>query len=192
MQELTKNRAELLRLFFTNPEQSFYMQEIGRILSKKPGNFQRVINNMEKEGILISERKANARYFKVNKEYPLFEELKNIVFKTFGIIGAVKAALQKTGGVEYAFVYGSYAKAKDNYLSDIDLIVVGKCDEDNLIKEFDRLEGLLKREINYKLYTARGLKKDIKQNEPFLLNILNDKKIMIIGGEDDLRKILKG
>ena len=192
MQELTKNRAELLRLFFTNPEQSFYMQEIGRILGKKPGNFQRVINNMEKEGILISERKANARYFKVNKEYPLFEELKNIVFKTVGVMGTVKAVLQKIGGAEYAFVYGSYAKANDNYLSDIDVVVVGKCDEDKLIKELDRLEGFLKREINYKLYTARDFKKDIKQNEPFLLNILNDKKTMIIGGEDDLRKILKG
>ncbi|MDD2657830.1 MAG: hypothetical protein PHD04_04210, partial [Candidatus Pacebacteria bacterium] len=111
MKELTKNRAELLRLFFTNPEQSFYMQEIGRILGKKPGNFQRVINNMEKEGVVISERRANARYFKANKDYPLYEEVKNIVFKTVGIAGGIKDVLQKIGNVEYAFIYGSYAKA---------------------------------------------------------------------------------
>ena len=192
MKELTKNRAELLRLFFTNPEQSFYMHEIGRILGKKPGNFQRVINNMEKEGVLISERKANARYFKANKEYALYEEMKNIVFKTVGVTGSIKDVLQKIGNIDYAFIYGSYAKASENYLSDIDLIVVGKCDEDKLIKNFDHLEELLKRDINYKLYTIADLKKEVKQKEPFLLNILKNKKIMLIGDENDLRKILKG
>lgn len=192
MKELSKNRAELLRLFLTNPDQSFYMQEIGRILGKKPGNFQRVINNMEKEGVLISERKANARYFKANKEYPLYEDMKNIVFKTIGVTGSIKDVLQKIGSVDYAFIYGSYAKANENYLSDIDLIVVGKCDEDKLIKNFDHLEELLKRDINYKLYMLSDLKKEVKQKEPFLLNILKNKKIMLIGDENDLRKILKG
>lgn len=192
MKKLTKNRAELLRLFFTNPEQSFYMHEIGRILGKKPGNFQRVINNMEKEGVLISERKANARYFKANKEYALYEEMKNIVFKTVGVTGSIKDVLKKIGNIDYAFIYGSYAKANENYLSDIDLVVVGKCDEDKLIKNFDNLEELLKRDINYKLYMLNTLKKEVKQKEPFLLNILQDKKIMLIGDENDLRKILKG
>lgn len=192
MKELTKNRAELLRLFFTNPDQSFYMQEIGRILDKKPGNFQRVINNMEKEGVLMSERKANARYFKANKEYPLYEEMKNIVFKTVGVTGGIKDVLEKIGSIDYAFIYGSYAKASESYLSDIDLIVVGKCDEDKLIKNFDHLEALLKRDINYKLYTISELRKEVKQKEPFLLNILHDKKVMIIGDENDLRKIFKG
>ena len=89
MSELTKNRAELLRLFFTNPEQSFYIQEIGRILGKKPGIFQRTLNNMEKEGILVSEYKANARYFKTNRMYPLYRELKSIIFKTVGVTGSL-------------------------------------------------------------------------------------------------------
>jgi len=192
MKELTRNRAELMRLFFTNPDQSFYMQEIGRILGKKPGNFQRVINNMEKEGVLVSERKANARYFKANKEYALYEEMKNIVFKTVGVTGSIKDVLRKIGGIDHAFIYGSYAKANENYLSDIDLIVVGKCDEDQLIKDFDNLEELLKRDINYKLYTFSDFKKEITRKEPFLLNILHDRKIMLIGDENDLRKILKG
>lgn len=192
MKELTKNRAGLLRLFFTNPDQSFYMQEIGRILGKKPGNFQRVINNMEKEGILISERKANARYFKANKEYPLYEETKNIVFKTVGIAGSIKGVLKKAEVTDLAFIYGSYAKEKDNYLSDIDLVIVGKCNEDALIKELDRLEELLRREINYKLYSRNDFKKEAMHKEPFLQNILKDKKIMLIGDENALRKVLKG
>lgn len=192
MRELTKNRAELLKLFLTNPEQSFYIQEIGRILGKKPGIFQRTLNNMEKEGILVSEYKGNARYFKANKDYPLYKELKSIVFKTVGVAGSIKDVLKKAGNITYSFIYGSYAKAKESYLSDIDLVIIGKPDEDKLIKEFDRLEERLSREINYKLYTLNDAKNEVKQKEPFILEILRDKKIMLIGEEDELRKILKG
>ncbi|MEW6607711.1 MAG: nucleotidyltransferase domain-containing protein [bacterium] len=192
MRELTKNKAELLRLFLTNPDQSFYMQEIGRILGKKPGNFQRTINNMEKERVLISEYKANARYFKANKDYPLYNELKSIVFKTVGVAGSIKEILEKIGSINYSFIYGSYAKDKESYLSDIDLFIIGDCDEDKLIKELDRLEELLKREINYKLYRMKEFKEEIEQKNPFLLEILRDKIVMLIGVEDELRKILTG
>ena len=190
MRGFTKNRAELLRLFLTNPEQSFYIQEIGRILGKKPGIFQRTLNNMEKEGILISEYKANARYFKANKEYSLYKELKSIVSKTIGVAGSLKEMLKQIGNVKFSFIYGSYAKAKENYLSDIDLVILGKPDEDLLIKELDKLENALNREINYKLYPLKDFKEELKAKEPFLLGILRDKKIMIIGEEDELRKIL--
>lgn len=192
MRQFSKNRAELLRLFLTNPDQSFYIQEIGRILGKKPGIFQRTLNNLEKEGILISEYKANARYFKTNKDYPLYKELKSIVFKTVGVSGGLKEALKKVGGIGFSFIYGSYAKAKENYLSDIDLVVIGNPNEDLLIKELDKLEDTLNREINYKLYSLKDFKKEIKEKEPFLLEILRDKKIMLIGEENELRKILKG
>src|SRR3990167_1673572 len=192
MKPLTKNRAELLKLFFTNPDGAFYMQEIGRILEKKPGIFQRTLNNLVSEGILESEYKANARYFKVNRSYPLFKELKNIVFKTVGIKGSIRDVLKESGDIKMAFIYGSYAKAKENYLSDIDIVIIGAPNEDELVKKLDKLEEKLQRDINYKLYTLNEFKKDVRESEPFVLEVLKDKKIMIIGDEDALRKISKG
>lgn len=192
MKPLTKNRAELLKLFFTNPDKAFYMQEIGRILEKKPGIFQRTLNNLVSEDILESEYKANARYFKVNRSYFLFKELKNIVFKTVGIKGSIGDVLKEVGKIKIAFIYGSYAKAKENYLSDIDIVIMGVPNEDELVKRLDKLEEKLQRDINYKLYTLNEFKKDVREGEPFVLEVLRDKKIMIIGEEDELRKIFKG
>lgn len=186
MKPLTKNRAELLNLFFTNPDKAFYMQEIGRILGKKPGTFQRTLNNLFSEGILESEYKANARYFKVNKNYPLYRELKNIAFKTVGIKGSLEDILREIGDIKTAFIYGSYPMGKENYLSDIDLLIVGSPDEDLLVKKLDKLEEKLQREINYKLYTLKDFKKEIEEKEPFIVEILKNKKIMLIGDEDGL------
>ena len=192
MISLTKTKAALLNLFLTNPERSFYMHEIGRILKKKPGAFQRTINNMVSEGILISEYKANARFFQVNKKFPIYKELKSIVFKTVGIQGSIREVLEKAGNVAFSFIYGSYAKGKETYVSDIDLIVIGNVNEDSLIKELDTLEDKFQREINYKLFTLKKFKKEIEEKEPFLLEITRDKKIMLIGNENELRKVSKG
>lgn len=192
MKPLRKNRSELLKLFLTNPERSFYMHEIGRILERKPGTFQRTLNNMVSEGIITSEYKANARFFKANKKCPIYKELKSIVFKTVGVQGSIRDVLEEIGNIKFAFIYGSYAKAKESYLSDIDLAVIGNPDEDKLIKDLDRLEEKFQREINYKLYTLKKFKKEADEKEPFILEILRDKKVMLIGDENELRKISKG
>ncbi|MEW5758697.1 MAG: hypothetical protein AB1755_04410 [Candidatus Omnitrophota bacterium] len=85
MRDLAKNKIRLLKLFFDNPNHAYYMHEIGRILKKKPGVFQRTLYNLEKQGILLSEYKANARFFKANMKYPVYNELKAMVFKTFSL-----------------------------------------------------------------------------------------------------------
>ncbi len=192
MQLLTKNRSELLRLFFSNPDRSFFMQEAGRILGKKPGIFQRTINKMVDEGILESEYRGNARFFRANKKYPLYRELRSIVFKTVGVKGELKSEINNIKGVQFAFIYGSYAKAKEGTLSDVDLLIIGEPDEDKLIRRIDAIEKKLQREINYKVYSLRMIKKDVKNNEPFIVNVLKEKKIMLKGEEDALRKILEG
>ena len=189
--KLTQNKAEILRLFFTNPEKSFYMQEIGRIMGKKVGVFQRSLNNMVSEGILKSEPRANAKYFWINKKYPFYKELKNIIFKTVGIQGSLQKVLDKLEKIEFAFIYGSFAKDQEHFLSDIDLMVIGDPNEDILILELDKLEAQLRREINYHLYSLKRMKTDVKNKNPFILEVLKDKKIMLIGTENELRRISK-
>jgi len=192
MIRLTTNKAELLRLFFTNPDKAFYIQQIGRLLSKKPGVFQKTLNALEKQGVLTSEYVANLRYFTVNKGYPLYEEFKRIIFKTFGVVGSIKDALENLGDINLAFIYGSYAKGKENVLSDIDLVIVGKPDEDLLIKRLDILEDKLSRQVNYKLYSSEEFAACIRKKEPFLTAIMKEKRIVLLGQDNELRKVRPG
>ena len=189
MFKLSKNEALLLRLFFTNPGREFYIQEIGRILGKKPGVFQRTLYNLERSGILASQYRANARYFRVNEGHPLFEEIKNIISKTVGVIGSLIKVLRNAGSINFAFIYGSFAKASENPLSDIDLMIVGSPDESIILRRLGELEQTLKREINYRVYSSIDFVGDIQRAEPFLLNILADRKILLIGEENELRKM---
>lgn len=81
MQLISRNKIRLLKLFFSHPEEQFYIQQIGRLLGRKPGVFQRDLNTLQKEGLLFSEYKANARFFSINKNYHLYNEFRNIILK---------------------------------------------------------------------------------------------------------------
>jgi predicted nucleotidyltransferase len=81
------------------------------------------------------------------------------------------------------------ARGKANKLSDIDLCIVGEIREEQLIKELDRLEIQLQREINYNLYSRSLFQRETKSSDAFLKKILMDKKIMLIGTENELRSI---
>src|SRR4030042_6236904 len=192
MFKLSKNEALLLRLFFTNPGREFYIQEIGRILGKKPGVFKRTLYKLGRSGILASQYRANARYFRVNEDHPLFEEIKSIIFKTVGVMESLRQVLLEAGSINFAFIYGSFAKASENPLSDIDLMIVGSPDESIILRRLGELEHSLKREINYRLYSSIDIVKDIQRAQPFLLNILADRKIFLIGEENELRKMAEG
>lgn len=88
--QFSKNTLKILKVFYSHPEQQFYIQELGRILRKKPGVFQRTLYNLEKQGVLESNYKANARFFGLNRKYPLYNEFKNIVQKmTHVLIGII-------------------------------------------------------------------------------------------------------
>ena len=184
---LSKTQLSLLQLLYTNPEKSFYMQEIGKILGKKPGVFQRTLIGLVTEGILISEYRANARYFHANTNHPLYPEIKKIVSKTAGAEGALKEMLRPIKDIKIAILYGSFAKGKERQDSDIDLLIVGSPRvEDRLLKDLPRLEKQLQREINYKLYSESEYRRKRTQKDPFLEEVLSDKKVILKGDGDVL------
>ena len=82
MKLLGKNKTMLLKFFYDHPEKQFYIQELGRRLGKKPGVFQRALNDLYKEGLLVSEYMANARFFRINKKHPIYNELRTIVLRS--------------------------------------------------------------------------------------------------------------
>lgn len=182
---LSQNQLLLLGLFYTNPEKSYYMQEVGRILSKKPGVFQRALNALAEKAILRSEYRGNARFFQANTQHPLYPELKSIVSKTSGAEGTLRNLMEQLKDVKVALLYGSFAKNREREDSDIDLLVVGNPKaETALIKNLRVLEKKLQREINYKFYSEMEYRKKRAKPDSFLEEILTDKTIILKGNPD--------
>jgi len=180
---LTKSRLrqKILSYYFTNPFKRLYLRQAASILEEDPGNLSKEFSRLEKEGIFIAETQGNQKHFYLNKQYPLYDELKSILFKTIGVEGRLKGIIEKIKGVQLSFIYGSYAANKENALSDVDLLIVGGVDEDKLLKEIESAERVLGREINYNIYPLKEFKEKLKRKDNFITNILKRPKIILKG-----------
>lgn len=176
------NQQAILTLFITNPSREYHLHEIGRIMGKKPGLFQKSLNALEKEGILKSRIRGNQRLVSLNEQYPLLKEVTKIIQKTVGVEALLKEIIGKEPGIESAFIFGSYAKDKMRSNSDIDLILVGKREaEDIILEAFEKVERQIQREINSKFYSAKEYAKKKKGRDSFLDEVLNGPLVILKG-----------
>lgn len=185
----SKSRRTLLTLFLTHPGQKFYHAQLVRDLKMPSGNIQHELKKLEEIGFLTSSREAQVRYFQVNKAFPLYDELKSIVYKTVALADPLREALEKIGDIQIAFIYGSVAKDTENMGSDIDLMVIGHPSMDELSEAVTKAEKGLSREINFTVFEPKDWKKNLKEKKGFATTVFKDKKIFLMGTEDELRKI---
>ncbi|MBU4421352.1 nucleotidyltransferase domain-containing protein [Candidatus Parcubacteria bacterium] len=185
---LKNGKGKILHLFFKNPDREFYLREIARELKQEPGFFQAPLNALVKEGLLIDERKANLRFFKLNKNHPLYEEIKKIVSKTLGMEAKLKELAEGLEKIEYAFIFGSIAKNQEYSESDIDLLLIGEANQDFLIEKIRPLEEDLNREVNYHIYSKEEIIKKLEENNDFITRIFNEPKIILKGDLYDFGK----
>lgn len=182
----SKTRKELFKLYFTNPESEYYLRELERLLKIPVSMIRKELIRLEETGIFTSHRRGNLVYFRLNKAYPLFEELKSIVFKTVGVEGMLRQVIKSIKGVKLAFIYGSFAKNEERADSDIDLFVVGDINEDELLMKIKKAEEELKREINYTICPANEFNEKKRKKDYFILDLLENPKVFLIGDKNDL------
>lgn len=182
----SKARAAIFQLYFTNPESSFYLRELERKFGIPVSIIRKELLRLKEEGIFLSEKKGNLVYFRLNTAYPLFDELKSIVRKTIGVEGLIKDAVLKQEGVKAAFIYGSFAKNKEKAKSDVDLFLMGDIDEGLLIRQLNKIEGAIKREVNYTIFSNEEYKNKKKKKDTFIMDLFRNPKIMLVGNENDL------
>jgi predicted nucleotidyltransferase len=187
----SKVRIELLNTFFLHPEKSFYLRELERITGEDYKNVSTELKNLESLGLLASRKSGNLKYFQVNSGFLIYPELKSIFFKVRGAPGLLKQALSDDKDVEYAFIYGSFAAGTENDKSDIDLMVVGEMALETLLKRLREPEKLLGRDINPSLFQISEMKQRMKDQDPFIGRLIAEPKIMLIGNEDDIRRLAR-
>jgi predicted transcriptional regulator with HTH domain len=169
-------RADVLSLLLNSPDEQFYIREIAKLLRKNPSGVKRELDNLEKMDIVTSEKIVNLKYFQANKDSPLFSELKNLITKSLGLPGALKAVL-RASGAKAAFIYGPYAEGND--VDSVDLFVVGALP--SLTKELKDLERRFDQKIDCIMMDEDEYRLKKKKRDSNLKKILSGKRITLIG-----------
>jgi len=135
----SKVRQKLFRLYFSQTNRRYYLRELERLLDEPVGNIRRELLRWSKAGLFLREKVGNLAYYSLNKSFPLYEELRTIVSKTIGIEHILKEGLKAIESIGVAIIYGSVASGEDTGNSDIDVLLIGNPDMDELVNNVHRI-----------------------------------------------------
>src|ERR1700690_4395611 len=177
----SKARQQLLAYYFTNPAARHHLRDLAERLSIDPSNLSKEFGRLEHEGLFRSEVSGRQKYFQLNREYPLFNEVRSIIAKTIGAVPLLAESLKKIEGIEEAYLYGSFARNQQDAASDVDVLVIGKPKSDTLAETVQKLERQLGREINYTVLTRKELESRRGRKDAFVENVWHTKRVLLVG-----------
>lgn len=179
----SKNRIKIMEFLFFKKEET-YLREISKELKISSSAVKRELDNF----ILIGLIKKNKNKIELNKKSNILEDLKNILIKTDSVFYPLKEGL-KNNKIKFVFIFGSFAKGNCKSDSDIDLMVIGDLKLSEILRLTNPIEKKISREINSVVWTLENLKK--QKDSGFIKEIFAGKIIMIMGGENELRKFVE-
>ena len=183
----TMTQQKVLTLLFGQPERSFYASEIIALAGAGSGAVQRELKRLSESGLLTVCRIGNQKHFQANRHSPIFDEVKQIVRKTFGLSKPLKEALTPIeSDINLAVVFGSVAKKEDIASSNIDLLIISdNLTLENIYSALESAEQVIGRQINPTLLTNREFTQ--RKNDPgsFISRVLNGNVIDLIGTADE-------
>ncbi len=183
----SKARQQLLAYYFTNPTARHHLRDLAERLGIDPSNLSKELGRLEREGLFGSEVSGRQKYFQLNREYPLFDEVRKIVTKTIGAAPLITQILRRIEGIDEAYLYGSIASNQQDAASDIDVLMIGAPREEVLAQAMRKLERQLGLEINYTVLTPKEFQSRRARKDAFLEDVWHNKRVPLIGADEEAK-----
>lgn len=184
----SKTQRQILGLLFGHPDKSYFAKEIYRLAGVGIGTAHRELDKLTSVGLLTLKHVGNQKHYSANKKSPIFEELKGIVQKTFGLADVLRESLSGySDEIKLAFIYGSVAKETDHASSDIDVLIISNgLSYSEVLSLFDLAESRIGRKVNPTIYKSEEFRNKLKSDNNFIKRVIEQPKIFLIGAEDDI------
>ena len=181
----SKTRVKLLRLFYSNPNRSFYVREITRKIDEQINSVRRELSNLLSIGLISSDTNNNRLYYEVSQKYEFYKPLSAI----FGIgtladktepktaESTKSSPLKALGNIELAIYTGKFTR---DDRSGVDIMVVGDVNKTKFDKFISDLETEEGHEIRYTLMPITEFTYRRQINDRFISSILISKKQVLI------------
>jgi len=182
----SRTQQRVLAFLFGQPERSFYATELIGLVAAGSGAVQRELAKLAHSGLVTVTRVGSQKHYQANPSSPIFAELCAVAQKTVGLAEPLREALAPLASrIKAAFVFGSVAKRRDTAVSDIDVLVLS--DSVDLADVLGALQGVefrLARRIKPTVYTTAEWRRKRKEGNAFVVKVLKQSKVFLIGSED--------
>ena len=183
-------------------EKAFFIRELTRLIDTQINSVRRELQNLVEGGVIkevsmsgeqddmiplgrgakkvkiLAKEKQPKKFFQVNQEFVLFNELRALFAKSPRLLQkALEKEFENLGNVEYAVLTGFFVDRDD---TPVDLLIVGNILRSRLAKLIHTFEKEIEHEINYSTMTLEEFTYRKSIIDRFLFTILEGKKIVIV------------
>lgn len=171
----SKTRTKLLNLFFGNPERSFYVREMTRVIEEQINSVRRELLNLEGIGIIKNETYDNKVYYLANMKHPFSKPLVMLFSTRSDVI--VDVAVKPN-------VWEEYVRSVKNYLDclivtnrlpgqeGVDLLIVGDDKTKKLTHWAEVVEKKEGKPLNYVIMSRDDFQYRLNVKDRFVSEVL--------------------
>jgi DNA-binding transcriptional ArsR family regulator len=141
----------------------------------------REVARLLEAGILAERQVGRTRLIRANQDSPLTVPLREILLITAGPVTLLAGELGRIAGIDSAFLYGSFAARllgiEGAAPNDIDLMVIGTPDVDEVYEGCTRVEAAVHRPVNPTILTAT----ELAERSGFLDSVRSGPVVPVVG-----------
>ena len=188
----SKTRAKLLALFFENPDKSYYVREITRVIEEQINSVRRELTNLNALGLVKIENYENKVYYSANMKHPFARPMTEIFSRK------VSTSAGPAEESEPASVWEEYVRPVENLLNallvtnrlpgqeGLDLLIIGNDYQRKLTRWAELIEKKQGKPLNYAIMTREDYLYRKSVRDKFLADVFS----LRISDKYDPEKIL--
>lgn len=179
-------QGEVLAWLMLHPDAQSSLSEIAEAVGTTAPTVKREVDRLQEAGLVTTTVRGRNRVVTPTTDHRLYRPLAEVMALTFGPVGLLREALEPIDGIVEAFIHGSWAARFEQQPGavpdDIDVIVIGTPDRDELYAAVDAAERTLRREVNYRVVSPQVWEAD---EGSFKTTVSSRPRVHLIGGNDD-------
>lgn len=153
-------QGEFLAWLFLHPDQEFSLTDLAQRFGVSRSTAMREANHFVTAGLVGERRQGNLRFVSARTDNVVAGPLAELLALTYGPPAVLGGLLGSVPGVQEAYVYGSWAARYrgqgGDVPRDVDVLVVGDADDDDLFEVARSAERALGREVNVRRVSAQA------------------------------------
>ena len=181
----TRAQGDILAWVFLHPEGAHSVAEIARATGVTDLTVLREVNRLVDADLVAQVRKGRSRVIAPNPDNPATRPLAELLAVTFGPIPVLRDVLAGIDGIQDAWIYGSWAERYEGTPGrtpgDIDVVVVGNSDEDELEQAGKEAGQRVGREV----HIQRVRPERWKAADSGFLRTIQGRPLVRVAGADD-------
>lgn len=179
----SRTRVKLLRIFYRDAQQMFYVRELTRLLDVQINAVRRELTHLTNAGIIIAitdeaelpvsddPHETKRKYYRLNEASVLCPELRALLLKSH-MLGeqSLVADFVSTGKVDFLLFTGIFTNTRE---TPIDILVVGDIEDRGVAKIVTNFEHEHGTAVRYTILTSKEFQERRQLMDRFLYSVLD-------------------